>query len=90
MNKSDLVRKVSKNCRLTQPQVEELLNLILDTLTEALASEPVTITNFGKFEVRVRKPTVRRNPRTGDEVKVPETRALLFHAAPAFKKAING
>lgn len=91
MNRSDLIRKVSRRSQLSQPQIENLLDLILTTVGEALASgENVVIKNFGKFEIRERASTVRRNPRTGVDIKVPRKRALLFHPAPAIKEHIQG
>lgn len=90
MNRSDLIRKVSRRSPLAQPQIEALLDLILTTVTETLASgEMVVIKNFGKFEIRERAPTVRRNPRSGVDIKVPSKRALLFHPAPAMKQDIQ-
>lgn len=90
MNKSDLVRKVSRKSQVTQPQVEEILDQILMIVEATLASgESVVIKNFGRFETRERQPTTRRNPRSGEEIKVPQKRALLFHAAPALKDGIQ-
>lgn len=90
MNRSDLIRKVSRQARSPQPQTEELLDLMLGMIENALASgDTVVIKNFGKFEVRERAPTIRRNPRTGVDIKVPRKRALLFHPAPALKKNIQ-
>jgi DNA-binding protein HU-beta len=90
MNRSDLVRLVSRKRQLPQPQIETMLDLFLETILETLTSgESVSIRNFGKFEVRERKATVRKNPMTGDEIKVPAKRAVLFHPAPALKDEIN-
>lgn len=90
MNKSDLVRKVSRKSQMTQAQIEEILDRFLRTMTTSLASgEPVVIKNFGRFEIRQRAAVTRRNPRTGEEIKVPEKKAVLFHAAQAFKDEVQ-
>lgn len=90
MNRSDLVGRVSRKAQLTKPVVDEVLDLILRILTETLASgEEVAIKNFGKFEVRDREPTVRKNPRTREEIKVPAKRAVLFRPSQNFKNEVQ-
>jgi nucleoid DNA-binding protein len=38
----------------------------------------IELRNFGVFEVRQRKPRKARNPRTGEQVKVPARRVVTF------------
>ncbi len=67
-----------------------MIHHLLAIIVESLASgDPVTISNFGKFETREHNATTRRNPRTGEEVKVPAKRAVLFHPSPAFKDGVQ-
>lgn len=90
MNRSDLVRKVSRKTQMSQAQIEDLLETILALIKTTLASgETVVIKNFGRFEIRHRRPTVRRNPKTGEAIKVPEKRAVLFHPSPALKEGVQ-
>lgn len=91
MNRSDLVRKVSKESGQTQGQVEILLDLILDMMVHLLNSGDGTLTirNFGRFELRDRRSLIRKNPKTGEEIKVPAKRAVLFHPADSFKERIQ-
>lgn len=90
MNRSDLIRKLSRQSKMPQAQIEELLDLTLEMIQTALTSgDSVVIKNFGKFEVRDRAPTVKRNPRTGIDIKVPKRRGILFHPAPALKLGVQ-
>ena len=90
MNRSDLIRQVSEESGIPQAQIEQILDLILEAIQETLAfGDNVVIKNFGKFEVRERAPTVRRNPRSGTEIKVPRKRGLLFHPAPKLRTDIQ-
>lgn len=57
--------------------------------TVLASGEPVVIKNFGKFEIRDRAPTVRQHPRTGQDIKVPSKKAVLFHPAPALKENVQ-
>ncbi len=90
MNRSDLIRKVSRKSKVPQTQVEEILDSIIGTIESALASgDSVVLKNFGKWEIRERESIMRRNPRTGADIKVPAKRGLLFHAAPALKQNVQ-
>lgn len=91
MNRSDLVRHVARQTQYSQAQIEILLDLILDEIVGLLNSGDGTLTirNFGKFELRDRRGLTRRNPKTGEEVKVPPKRAVLFHPADALKERIQ-
>ena len=90
MNKSDLVRRISRRSQIPQPEVEKMIESLLAIIVESLASgNSVMISNFGKFETREHGATTRRNPRTGEEVKVEAKRAVLFHPSPAFKDGVQ-
>ena len=91
MNRSDLVRHVSRQTQHSQAQIETLLDLILDEIATLLLSGDGTLTirNFGRFEIRHRQGVTRRNPKTGEEIKVPSKRAVIFQPAKSFKERIN-
>lgn len=90
MNRSDLIQKTSEDVGLTTTEMQKILESILTTIETSLASgEPVVIKNFGRFEIRERRAAVRRNPRSGEEVKVPNRRSILFHPANRFKKNVQ-
>lgn len=90
MNRSDLVRAIADQGGFSLIESEEILDLIIETIGVSLAcGEPVLISRFGKFEPRLKKAGVRRNPRTGEDVQVPEKTTVLFRAAPFLKQRIN-
>lgn len=50
MNKYDLVKRLRKECSLTEAEVEKLIKAALDTFTEALAEgERIFLPGFGTF-----------------------------------------
>lgn len=90
MNRSGLIRRVSRKAQVRQSKIEEILDAVIDTIETALRTgDVVMIKNFGRFEVREREERVWRNPLSGEEMKVPPKRALLFHPAPAFKEHVQ-
>lgn len=45
---------------------------------------------FGKFSSGERAAREGRNPKTGEKIKIAETRTVKFTAGKAFKEAVNG
>ncbi len=90
MTKRELIMDVAERLGHTQSKVADVVQAILDSITEALAEgERIEIRNFGVFEVRKRDARIGRNPRTGLEVPVPEKRVALFKAGKALRKRIE-
>lgn len=79
VTKKDIVIKVSNDTNLTQIDVKKIVQKTLDTIVESLEKgETVELRNFGVFKVKNRKGRIGRNPRTGEEVSVPEKRVVVF------------
>ena len=90
MNKRDLAYIVAYETgmsrRLAGAGVDSLFKAIGSALRDGAR---VRISGFGTFEVRERKARVGRNPRTGETVPIPATKAPAFKAAQALKQAVN-
>jgi nucleoid DNA-binding protein len=72
------------------PEPENAVDRVLDVIGASLAcGEPVSIRNFGKFEPRLRSPVIRKNPKTGIPVDVPQRVSIGFVASPALKRRVN-
>ena len=74
MTKSDLVRRLAEaNPHLYTRDVERIVATVFDRIAAALArGDRVELRGFGAFSTRARGQRVGRNPRTGDEVSVPD------------------
>lgn len=48
-----------------------------------------SITNWGKLEVVERAPRLGRNPKTGEEVKIPSRKSIKFRPGKAFLEKLN-
>ena len=60
---NDLVVEVSNKTGVTHREAREVINLILETISDKLAdNENVTLRNFGSFSVKVAKGKIGRNP----------------------------
>ncbi len=90
MTKKDIVIKVSNDTNLTQIDVKKIVQRTLDVILEALErGETVELRNFGVFKVKSRRGRIGRNPRTGDEVSVPEKRVVVFKPGLVLKAKVK-
>lgn len=76
--------------KVTKKTATLAVNTVFDTIKETLAEgEKVKIHQFGNFEVRTRSARKGRNPSSGEEIFIPETKAPAFKASKAFKNLIK-
>jgi DNA-binding protein HU-beta/integration host factor subunit beta len=79
VTKKDIVRTISDETGLTQQQTKKIVQRTFDSIIETLVREGrIELRNFGVFEVKPRAARRARNPRTGDEVIVPEKYVVTF------------
>jgi DNA-binding protein HU-beta len=91
MTKSDLIERLAGKGDLTRPRAEELLDYLLNDVTEALKKgEKVNISGFGTFTVSNRKARTGRNPKTGEPIEIPASRSAKFKAGKTLKEALGG
>ena len=90
MTKSDIVEAVYQNVGFTKKRAAEVVNLILDTMKEALEDgKKVKISGFGNFEIREKEARKGRNPQTGAEITISERRVLTFKPSQVLKDRLN-
>lgn len=91
MNKSDLIEMLTKRLpNLSARDVEIIVNTIFESMTDELKrGGRIEIRGFGSFEVRVRKPRLGRNPKTGSSVKVGERRVPFFKVGKELRERVN-
>ncbi len=51
--------------------------------------DTVTLSGFGSFQSRVRKARPGRDPRTGEDIQLPETTVPLFKAGKHLREVVN-
>lgn len=92
MTKRDLIDEVVKRCpRLSSGDAESAVNVVFDSMTEALTRGGHTeIRGFGSFVVRHRQAREGRNPKTGALVPVAAKRVAFFKAGKELKLRVNG
>ena len=90
MTKKDIVMKVSGETNLTQIDVKQIVHRVFGVVVESLErGETVELRNFGVFKVKSRRGRLGRNPRTGQEVAVPEKKVVVFKPGLILKQKVK-
>lgn len=90
MNQTELIQQVADEAKLTKAQTQEAVRALLKTIMQVVADgDKVTLAGFGSFEQKVRSAREGRNPKTGDEIHIPEARVPSFSAGKTFREAVN-
>ncbi len=90
MTKAELCARVAEQSGLTKKDTLEILNLMLDTITDTLAAgERVQLVGFGSFEVKERAARTGRDFSTGEPTVVPPTKAVQFKPGRNLKDAVK-
>lgn len=89
MTRSELIAKVAHETELGAPQVENVLDTIVDSIIEALKEgDKVTIAGFGRFEMRNRKTKAYINPKTKKASQLEPTSILGFKVSGLMKEKL--
>lgn len=90
MTKKDIVDRIVQKTGLKYLDVKKVVQMTFDTMAEALTSgEKIELRNFGVFKVKIRKAKKGRNPRTGEEVPVPERKVVVFKPGLELKEKVK-
>jgi DNA-binding protein HU-beta len=90
MNKADLLQEVARETASSTAAAERLLNAVLKGIENGLIKDKnVQLVGFGTFMVKERKARTGRNPATGQEMHIPESKTVTFRVGKALKDAVG-
>ena len=91
ITKRDLVIQISDQTGLTQNQVFDIVQLLLDNVTTHLSeNSEVVLRNFGTFEIRTTRPKVGRNPRAPEkDVPIPARTIVKFSSGKDMREKVR-
>lgn len=92
MTKSEFIRRLAeKQKHLPYRDVESGAKDILAQIIDALVcGERVEICGFGSFTSVFLPARMKRNPRTGDQVTIPDKHVIRFNPAKELRRRVNG
>jgi DNA-binding protein HU-beta len=89
MNKLELISKMAELAGVTKVQAERGLDALIQAITEAVEKgEAVRLVGFGSFEVVKRAERIRRNPKTGEPLKIASKKVVKFRAGKKLNEAV--
>jgi DNA-binding protein HU-beta len=89
MNKADFLTGVASKADLSKKDAETALNAVLAQLSDAFSKgEDVAFIGFGTFKVATRKARTGRNPGTGKEIQIPESKTVTFKVGAKLKEML--
>ncbi|HYE97806.1 MAG TPA: HU family DNA-binding protein [Planctomycetota bacterium] len=90
LTKNDIVRTLAEKYELeiasTRRVVQGTLDMIVDAL---LKGDKIELRNFGVFEVIERKGRIARNPKSRQEVFIPERKVVKFKPGKVMEEKIT-
>ena len=90
MTKRELTTQLAIKLGMTQKDVGSVLEVLLDEICRSLADgRRLELRDFGVFDTRTRASHVGRNPRTGEQVPVPERKVVTFKPGKQMKEVIT-
>lgn len=90
MTKKEIVLKIADETDAKQINVKLIVQKTLDTIINSLSKgETVELRNFGIFKVKSRKGRMGRNPRTGENIPVPEKKVVTFKPGLVMKEKVK-
>jgi len=89
MTKSKLVEVIAERTKISKSRAEEVVNTILDTMTEAMIrGEGIEIRGFGSFTIRSYDGYTGRNPKTNTPVEVKPKKLPFFKVGKDLKDLV--
>ncbi len=90
MTKADIVDKVAAGTGLTKLETEAIIEGFFKTVIESLRDgKGIEIRGFGSYKVKKKNARQARNPKTGEQVFVPEHYVPTFKFSKEFKDIVN-
>ncbi len=90
MNKSELVDRMTEQANVPRKRAEQLVNLVFDAMTAALAvGDRIEIRGFGSFVSKQYRARIGRNPRTGESIPVPQKRLPFFKVGKELRERVD-
>lgn len=73
----------------TKKEAERLINGFFTTIEEVLINgDDLSVLGFGKFETTTQSARTCRNPKTGEEIKVPEKKVVKFRVGKGLAEKV--
>jgi len=89
--KSKFLKKIFEDYpNFYKKDLEKFFNIILNEIKYSLKKgDRVELRGFGAWSTRIQKASIRRNPKTGEKVKIPQKKTIHFKISKDLFNKIN-
>jgi integration host factor subunit alpha len=79
LNKADLAARLLLDVGLNKREAKEFVDIFVDIVHQTLVrGERVNLCGFGSFDLRDKNDRRGRNPKTGEQIRIPSRRVVTF------------
>ena len=90
MTKAEIISEVAKKANISKVAAGKAVECVTDTIAKELKKgRRISLPGFGTFSVGSRKARTGRNPRTGQEIRIPAAKTAKFKPGKALKEAVR-
>lgn len=90
LNKTTLVNAVAEAVEMSKVDTEKVIKATIEQISKELENGgEVKLIGFGTFSVIQRAERMGKNPRTGEEIKIPAKKSPKFKPGQALVDAVN-
>jgi DNA-binding protein HU-beta len=90
MTKAELAASIAEKTKITKTQAELAITAFIEIVSDALVGgDTVTLVGFGTLKVTERSAREGRNPRTGESIPIPASKAVKLTVGKALRDKLN-
>ncbi len=90
MTKDDIVTQIAMKTGITKKDVKAMVEAMLATMKEAfLNEERIELRGFGVFVTKTRKGKKGKNPRTNEDIFIPDKKTVVFKPSKTVMRILN-
>ena len=90
MTKAELVAEIANEVGIAKSMADKAVVGFVAAVSGALAGgDKITLVGFGTFSVMARSQREGRNPRTGEKITIPASKAVKFKAGKTLSEKIK-
>jgi nucleoid DNA-binding protein len=91
MTKAEIANLLMDRTGLARNESHEAVEIFLAAVKSSLKrGQKVSLVGFGTFAIKSKNARRGRNPRTGEQIHIPEKHVVIFKPGKSFREMVNG
>ncbi|MCQ2101010.1 MAG: HU family DNA-binding protein [Fibrobacter sp.] len=90
MSETEILKEISATVITCRKEIKRVIEEYVNCIKDELANgKTVRIKDLGTFTPKTKKARKARNPKTGEEIEVPEKKTIKFKPSATFLEVLN-